>query len=80
LPAQNNQVTAVDLDAERVAHINAGLRPIEDADLQRCPRDKALHLTGTTDAANVYTRADFVVLTTPTNYDSVGNYFVWSCV
>ena len=75
LLAQSNQVTAVDLDPERVAQVNAGQCPIVDAELEGYLRDKALRLTATTDPAKAYTGADFVVVATPTNYDPVENYF-----
>ncbi len=80
LLAQNNQVTAVDLDAGRVAQVNAGQCPIVDSELERYLRDKSLHLTTTTDAAKAYAGADFVVVATPTNYDPVENYFDTSSV
>ena len=80
LLAQNNQVTAVDVDPERVAQVNAGQCPIVDAELEGYLRDKALRLTATTDAAKAYVGADFVVVATPTNYDPVENYFDTSSV
>ncbi|KZY53812.1 UDP-glucose 6-dehydrogenase [Sulfitobacter sp. HI0054] len=78
--AQNNQVTAVDLDPERVAQVNAGQSPIVDAELEGYLRDRTLRLTATTDAAQAYAGADFVVVATPTNYDPVENYFDTSSV
>lgn len=80
LLAQNNQVTAVDLDPERVAQVNAGQSPIVDAELEGYLRDKALRLTATTNATKAYAGADFVVVATPTNYDPVENYFDTSSV
>ena len=80
LLAQKNQVTAVDVDPERVAQVNAGQCPIVDAELERYLRDKVLRLTATTDAAKAYAEADFVVVATPTNYDPVENYFDTSSV
>ncbi len=80
LLAQNNQVTAIDLDPERVAQLNAGQSPIADAELERYLRDKVLRLTATIDAAKAYAGADFVVVATPTNYDPVANYFDTSSV
>ncbi|MFG6596132.1 nucleotide sugar dehydrogenase [Sulfitobacter sp. 1A13368] len=80
LLAQNNQVTAVDLDPERVAQVNAGESPIVDAELEGYLRDRTLRLTATTDAAQAYAGADFVVVATPTNYDPVENYFDTSSV
>jgi len=80
LLAQNNHVTAVDLDPERVAQVNAGQSPIVDAELEGYLRDRTLRLTATTDAAQAYAGADFVVVATPTNYDPVENYFDTSSV
>ncbi|MFG6589220.1 nucleotide sugar dehydrogenase [Sulfitobacter sp. MOLA879] len=80
LLAQNNQVTAIDLDPERVAQVNAGQSPIVDAELEGYLRDRTLRLTATTDAAQAYAGADFVVVATPTNYDPVENYFDTSSV
>lgn len=80
LLAQNNKVTAVDIDPERVAKVNAGQCPIVDAELERYLRDKPLQLTATSDAAKAYAGADFVVVATPTNYDPVENYFDTSSV
>lgn len=80
LLAQNNQVTAVDVDPERVAQINEGQCPIVDAELEGFLRGNALRLTATTDAAKAYAGADFVVVATPTNYDPIENYFDTSSV
>lgn len=80
LLAQNNQVTAVDLDAERVAQVNAGESPIVDRDIEYFLRDKSLDLTATTDDAKAYAEADYVLVATPTNYDPIENYFDTSTV
>ncbi len=80
LLAQNNHVTAVDVDPERVAQVNAGKCPLFDAELEGYLREKALHLTATTDVTKAYAEADFVVVATPTNYDPVENYFDTSSV
>ncbi|SHH85182.1 nucleotide sugar dehydrogenase [Cognatishimia maritima] len=80
LLAQHNQVVAVDLSAERVAALNAGQSPIEDADIGDWLAHKPLTLTATTDAKAAYRDADFVVVATPTNYDPVTNFFDTSSV
>jgi len=80
LLAQSNQVTAVDVDAERVAQVNAGQCPIADIELERYMRNEALKLTATTDATKAYAGADLVIVATPTNYDPVENYFDTSSV
>ncbi len=80
LLAQNHQVTAVDLSAEKVAMLNARSSPIEDSEIEDYLANRALDLRATTDGPAAYRDADFVVIATPTNYDPVHNYFDTSSV
>lgn len=80
LLAQHNNVTAVDIDPERVAMVNAGDSPIEDMELTDYLATKNLVLTATTNLDSALTDAEFVVIATPTNYDAVENYFDTSSV
>lgn len=80
LLAQHNQVSAVDIDAPRVAMVNARKSPIIDAELQAYLASSTLNLTATTDAAAVCADADFVIVATPTNYDADTNLFDTSSV
>lgn len=75
LLAQHHQVTAVDIIAEKVAQINRRQSPLQDEYLERYLREKPLQLTATLDAAAAYQDADYVIIATPTNYDSQQNYF-----
>lgn len=75
LLAQHNAVVALDVDAPRVAAVNRRECPIEDAEMQQFLAQKPLDLQATTDAAQAYRGARFVVVATPTNYDSVTNQF-----
>ena len=75
LLAQHNTVVALDVDAPRVAAVNRRECPIEDAEMQQFLAQKPLDLQATTDAALAYRGARFVVVATPTNYDSVTNQF-----
>lgn len=75
LLAQHNSVVALDVDALRVAAVNRRECPIEDAEMQQFLAQKPLDLQATTDAALAYRGARFVVVATPTNYDSVTNQF-----
>jgi UDPglucose 6-dehydrogenase len=75
LLAQHHSVVALDVDAPRVAAVNRRECPIEDAEMQQFLAQKPLDLQATTDAALAYRGARFVVVATPTNYDSVTNQF-----
>jgi len=75
LLAQHHHVTAVDILPERVDLINRGISPIVDAELETYLRERALHLTATTDAQAAYRDAQFVIVSTPTNYDPQLNFF-----
>lgn len=73
--AQHNKVFAVDILPEKVALINAKRSPIVDKEIEEYLAEKQLDLTATTDADNAYKQSDFVVISTPTNYDEEKNYF-----
>lgn len=80
LLAQHNQVTAVDIVAEKVELINKKKSPIQDEYIEKYLSDKELNLMATLDAESAYSDADFVVIAAPTNYDSKKNYFDTSAV
>lgn len=80
LLAQNNKVTAVDIVPERVDMINSRRSPIQDDYIEKYLAEKELDLTATLDAESAYKDADFVVIATPTNYDSQKNFFDTSAV
>ncbi|NLN82235.1 MAG: nucleotide sugar dehydrogenase [Clostridiales bacterium] len=80
LLAQNNEVFAVDIVKEKVDMINNKVSPIVDAEIEEYLRTKKLNLTATTDAASAYGDADFIIISTPTNYDPSKNYFDTSSV
>ncbi|MDE6155052.1 MAG: UDP-glucose 6-dehydrogenase, partial [Eubacterium sp.] len=75
LLAQKNEVTAVDIIQEKVDMINNGISPIVDSEIKYYLKNKKLNLKATTDAKNAYKDADFVVISTPTNYDPKLNFF-----
>ncbi|MBU3650651.1 MAG: nucleotide sugar dehydrogenase, partial [Limnohabitans sp.] len=75
LLAQHHEVVALDLVAHKVERVNARLSPIEDADISAFLRDKPLQLRATTQAAEAFTGADYVIIATPTDYDPETNYF-----
>ena len=75
LLSQHHHVTAVDVIPEKVDMINNRKSPIQDDYIEKYLAEKPLDLTCTVDGAAAYKDADFVVIATPTNYDSVKNYF-----
>lgn len=80
LLAQNNKVTAVDIIPEKVEMINSGKSPIVDNEIEEYLAKKKLNLTATLDGEKAYKEAEVVVISTPTNYDEVKNYFDTSSV
>jgi len=80
LLSQNNEVFAVDIIPEKVELINSKISPIVDAEIEDFLENRNLSLTATTDTELAYKDADFVIISTPTNYDPVKNYFDTSSV
>lgn len=80
LLAQSHEVTAVDILQEKVDIINSGNSPIVDKEIEDYLKNKELNLTATTDGETAYSQADFVVISTPTNYDTKLNFFDTSSV
>lgn len=80
LLSQNHEVIAVDIIPEKVEMINQRKSPIQDEYIEKYLAEKELHLTATLDAEEAYRVADFVIIATPTNYDSEKNYFDTSAV
>ena len=75
LLSQYNKVTAVDVIPEKVDLINNRKSPIQDDYIEKYLAEKVLDLTATLDGATAYRNAEIVIVATPTNYDSVKNYF-----
>ena len=75
LLAQNNEVISVDIIQEKVDMINNKISPIVDKEIQEYLSNKELNLVATTDAYKAYKDAEFVIISTPTNYDTEKNYF-----
>lgn len=80
LLAQNHEVYAVDIIPEKVQLINEGKSPIADQEIEQYLATKKLNLTATLDGDMAYKKAEFVVISTPTNYDENINYFDTSAV
>lgn len=80
LLAQHHHVTAVDIVPEKVELVNHRKSPIQDEYIEKYLAEKNLDLTATNDAVRAYKNADFVIIATPTNYDSQKNFFDTSSV
>lgn len=80
LLAQHNEVTAYDILPEKVKMINNRKSPIADKELEEYLAGKDLCLRATTDPEEAFPGADFIIISTPTNYDPVKNYFDTSSV
>lgn len=80
LLSQHNRVTAVDVVPEKVELVNNGKSPIQDEYIEKYLAEKELNLKATTDGESAYRDADYVIIATPTNYDSQTKYFDTSSV
>lgn len=80
LLAQHHHVVATDISQERVDMINKRISPLVDAEIEEYLAHHELDLVATTDYMEAYQGADFVIIATPTNYDSDMNYFDTSSV
>ena len=75
LLSQHNEVKAVDVIPSKVDSINRGISPIQDDYIEKYLKEKKLNLVATLDGEEAYKDADFVIIATPTNYDSKLNFF-----
>ncbi|CAM2982526.1 nucleotide sugar dehydrogenase [Pseudoalteromonas distincta] len=80
LLAQHNEVVALDIDEEKIALLNNRQSPIFDEKIELYLKRTDLNFTATTDKQLAYVNADYVIISTPTDYDVENNYFNTSSV
>ncbi len=80
LLAQHNEVVLVDVIQEKVEMVNKRISPIQDEYIEKFFKEKELNLVATMDVEKAYREAEFIVIATPTNYDSKQNFFDTSYV
>ena len=80
LLAQHNEVVALDIIQEKVDMINNHISPIKDSEIEDFLKNKQLNLRATLDYKDAFKDAEFIVISTPTNYDDERNFFDTSSV
>ncbi len=78
--ARQHRVTSLDINVDRVESINNRKSPIADEYIEKALQENQLNLVATVNAKDAYEKADYIIIATPTNYDSDTNYFDTSSI
>lgn len=78
--AQNHEVIAIDVNADKVDQINRRVSPIIDGEIEDFLNNKNINFTATLDKEHAYKNAHFVIIATPTDYDTINNSFNTSSI
>jgi len=73
--AQNHEVVVFDIDSAKIEKLKNNISPLIDAEIEIFLANKDLNFTATTDKELAYKEADFIIIATPTDYDTVSNCF-----
>ncbi len=80
LLAQHQEVVALDIVPEKVQMLNEGKSPLVDADISRFLKRKDIRFRATLDPRDAFSHAEYIIISTPTNYDPQKNFFDTSSV
>lgn len=75
LLAQYNKVTILDISIDKIENLNNRISPIVDKEIEDCLNNSEINYIATTDEVLAYKNADFIIVATPTDYDTKTNYF-----
>lgn len=75
LLSQNNNVVALDVVEDKVNLVNNRISPIQDKEIEEYLKTKKLNLVATTSGRDAYSKADYIIIATPTNYDPSKDFF-----
>ena len=78
--ARQHRVTSLDINVDRIESINNRKSPIADEYIEKALEENQLNLVATVNAKDAYEKADYIIIATPTNYDSDTNYFDTSSI
>ena len=80
LLSQNHEVVILDIDAQKIEQLNKKISPILDSEIDDFLARKDINFIATTNKKFAYSKADYVIIATPTDYDPVSNFFITASV